>query len=263
MRDVTNWYLSVEPFREPLSQWLSRLTEDKAWREFAIREVVEYFGLPALYIKRDDLEQVDEAAVLGKLPPFEREPSKSKSDKFIFKSLADRDQAKLELGKANVRYRAGRTLVPFRLTGNLDWGLAAPEIEGLSGLTFWVWPESLWAPILFTAAVLASRGQPISDWKQWWCSKDSQVNQFIGEDNLFFMVWLKWPCSWACKASRWLPIHRKANCNFPKSSPTITCCSWIKRPVAAVKLNRPARENYWTGTHPIKSACTSSAWVWD
>ncbi len=186
MRDVTNWYLSVEAFREPLDAWLARLGASQAWREFAIREVQEYFGLPALYIKRDELENVDEAAVLAKLPPHEREPSKSKSDKFVFKTLKDRDTAKAELGKLNIRYRAGRTLVPFRLTGNLDWGLAAPEIDGLSGLTFWVWPESLWAPISFTAAVLASRGQPIEDWKKWWCSKDAQVNQFIGEDNLFF-----------------------------------------------------------------------------
>lgn len=186
MRDVTNWYLSVEPFRGPLMEWLGRLAEQQAWREFAIREVLEYFGLPALYIKRDDLEQVDEEAVLAKLPAFQRESGKSKSDKFIFNSLAERDTAKAELGKMNVRYRAGRTLVPFRLTGNLQWGLAAPELDGLSGLTFWVWPESLWAPISFTASVLARRGEPLTDWQQWWCSRDSQVNQFIGEDNLFF-----------------------------------------------------------------------------
>ncbi len=61
MRDVTNWYLSVEAFREPLDAWLARLGASQAWREFAIREVQEYFGLPALYIKRDELENVDEA----------------------------------------------------------------------------------------------------------------------------------------------------------------------------------------------------------
>ncbi|MGN6546204.1 MAG: class I tRNA ligase family protein [Aureliella sp.] len=186
MRDVTNWYLNVEKFRDALTQWLDRLDQSQAWREFAIREVREYFGLPALYIKRDDLEQVDEAALVASLPPHEREPSRSKSDKFIFKTLADRDRAKAELGKQNVRYRAGRTLVPFRLTGNLDWGLPAPVIDGLEGLTFWVWPESLWAPISFTASCLAQTGRPASDWKYWWSSKDAQVNQFIGEDNLFF-----------------------------------------------------------------------------
>lgn len=186
MRDVTNWYLSLETFREALMEWIGDLTQKQAWRDFAIREVLEYFGLPALYIKRDDLEQVDEADVLAALPAHERESGRSKSDKFIFKNLRDRDAAKAVLGRLNIRYRAGKTLVPFRLTGNLEWGLDAPEIESLSGLTFWVWPESLWAPISFTAAVLASRGQPASDWTQWWSSKEARVNQFIGEDNLFF-----------------------------------------------------------------------------
>ena len=186
MHDVTNWYLSVEPFREALLQWLRGLSEKQAWRDFAIREVLEYFGLPALYIKRDDLEDIDEADLLARLPAHERESGRSKSDKFIFKTLRDRDTAKAQLGQLNIRYRAGRTLVPFRLTGNLDWGLPAPEIESLSGLTFWVWPESLWAPISFTAAVLAQQGQDSSQWTRWWSSKDAQVNQFIGEDNLFF-----------------------------------------------------------------------------
>ncbi len=186
MRDVTNWYLNVEPFREALTRWLDGLAQEQAWREFAIREVQEYFGLPALYIKRDDLEQVDEAAVLASLPPHQREASKSKSDKFIFNSLAERDEAKAALAKHNLRYRAGRTLVPFRLTGNLDWGLSAPEIEGLQGLTFWVWPESLWAPISFTSTILQQGGRAQDAWQQWWSSKDCQVNQFIGEDNLYF-----------------------------------------------------------------------------
>lgn len=186
MRDVTNWYLSVEQFRDTLVQWLDGLKAKQAWREFAIREVYEYFGLPALYIKREDLEECEKTDSLAQLPAHQRELGKAKSDKLIFNSLADRDVAKSVLGRLNVRYRAGRTLVPFRLTGNLEWGLAAPEIEGLKGLTFWVWPESLWAPISFTAAVLASRGEPASNWQNWWCSKDSEVNQFIGEDNLFF-----------------------------------------------------------------------------
>jgi methionyl-tRNA synthetase len=53
-------------------------------------------------------------------------------------------------------------------------------------LTFWVWPESLWAPISFTAARLAQLNRPTSNWTQWWCSKDAKVFQVIGEDNLFF-----------------------------------------------------------------------------
>jgi len=53
-----------------------------------------------------------------------------------------------------IRYRTGKTLVPFRLTGNIEWGVPAPALGGLDDLTVWVWPESLWAPISFTMAYL-------------------------------------------------------------------------------------------------------------
>jgi methionyl-tRNA synthetase len=76
--------------------------------------------------------------------------------------------------------------VPFRLTGNVEWGLPAPELEECRGLTFWVWPESLWAPISCTAAYLQQTGRSKDDWPEWWCSADAGVYQFIGEDNVFF-----------------------------------------------------------------------------
>jgi methionyl-tRNA synthetase len=76
--------------------------------------------------------------------------------------------------------------VPFRLTGNIEWGVPAPALEGLDNLTVWVWPESLWAPISFTQAYLESQHKDINIWKDWWCSKEAQVYQFIGEDNVYF-----------------------------------------------------------------------------
>ncbi|MCL2742092.1 MAG: class I tRNA ligase family protein, partial [Oscillospiraceae bacterium] len=56
--------------------------------------------------------------------------------------------------------------------------------DGLSGRTFWVWPESLWAPISFTKACLEERGG--GSWEDWWCDPDSKVYQFIGEDCIYF-----------------------------------------------------------------------------
>jgi len=77
------------------------------------------------------------------------------------------------------------TAVPFRFTGNIEWGVPAPSIEGISGLTFWVWPESLWAPISFTKTYLEQTGKGEDSWKDWWCSSEAQVYQFIGEDNIY------------------------------------------------------------------------------
>ena len=65
--------------------------------------------------------------------------------------------------------------------------MPAPDFEQTGEkLTVWVWPESLWAPISFTQTYLEKQGRDRSEWKDYWCSKDSTVYQFIGQDNIYF-----------------------------------------------------------------------------
>jgi methionyl-tRNA synthetase len=65
--------------------------------------------------------------------------------------------------------------------------LSAPALEpNEEPSTVWVWPESLWAPISFTQAYLEQTGRDTSEWKNYWCSDESEVYQFIGEDNIYF-----------------------------------------------------------------------------
>jgi methionyl-tRNA synthetase len=189
MRDVTNWYVPLDKFADALRPWLKSQGDAGEWRDFAVSTVLEYFEPPAIHVNRQQLEAPEAAAVLAELPPHERieGAAKTASDKFVFRSLEDMDAAAALLGKARVKYRTGKTLVPFRLTGNLEWSLPAPTIDGLAGLTFWVWPESLWAPISFVSAHLQTkRGGKPDSWRQWWCTPDAKLYQFIGEDNLFF-----------------------------------------------------------------------------
>ena len=75
------------------------------------------------------------------------EEKKKPSFTIEFKKLSDCDEACKILTENGIRYRTGKTLVPFRLTGNIEWGVPAPVMDGEKGLTVWVWPESLWAPI--------------------------------------------------------------------------------------------------------------------
>ena len=49
-----------------------------------------------------------------------------------------------------------------------------------------MWPESLWAPISFTRTYLKNKGFDENEWKKYWCDKDAEVYQFMGEDNLYF-----------------------------------------------------------------------------
>ena len=184
MWDVTNWYLRLAQFRPVLESWLERLKKAGNWRPFVVSTITEQFEPPTMHITRDQMESL--ATIADQLPPHDQREGRAKSVQLIFSRLEDMEAAKHILGARAIRYRTGKTLVPFRLTGDLEWGLAAPDLDGLTGQTFWVWPESLWAPISFTAAHLEAQGGKTDDWRRWWCARDAAVYQFIGEDNIFF-----------------------------------------------------------------------------
>ncbi|HEX2945773.1 MAG TPA: class I tRNA ligase family protein [Clostridia bacterium] len=185
MRDVTNWYFRLDKFHDLVRKWVETLENRPGTREFVVKSIKEFLEPPVVFIKRDQSEAF--SVVSDKLPHFsiideERKPSFS----LVFDNLEDRENACAILSAESVRYRTGKTLVPFRLTGNIEWGVPAPALEDLENLTIWVWPESLWAPISFTMTYLEEQGQEGDSWKNWWCSSEAGVYQFIGEDNVYF-----------------------------------------------------------------------------
>ena len=184
MRDAVNWYIDLPSFRPQLEQWLESMKASPACRTFVATSIAEFFEPPSVYITTKQLEALDE--VVEQLPAHTREEGKSNSVRLVFNDLTTRESACSTLTANSIHYRKGKTLVPFRLTGNTEWGLPAPSLDGEQGLTFWVWPESLWAPISFTATVIERAGKRLDDWKDWWCSRESRVYQFIGEDNVYF-----------------------------------------------------------------------------
>jgi methionyl-tRNA synthetase len=182
---VTNWYFKLEDFQMLLQEWVDYLKQLPNTRPMLTNILQEFLKPPVIYVKKEFQEEVD--ALRGQLPNFKiEEEEKKTSFEMVFDNLEDREKACGLLAENNIRYRTGKTLVPFRLTGNVEWGVPAPEKEGIGGLTFWVWPESLWAPISFTKTYLEQQEMGEQDWKKWWCSPDTQVYQFIGEDNIYF-----------------------------------------------------------------------------
>ncbi|NLU35439.1 MAG: class I tRNA ligase family protein [Clostridiales bacterium] len=185
LKDVTNWYFKLEEFQPLLQEWVDYLKTLPNTRPMLTNILEEFLKPPVIYVKKEFEEQVE--ALKGRMPKFTLvEEEKKTSFEMVFESLEDREQACEILSENEIQYRTGKTLVPFRLTGNVEWGVPAPEKDGVKGLTFWVWPESLWAPISFTKTYLEMQGRDPEEWKDWWCSQDAQVFQFIGEDNIYF-----------------------------------------------------------------------------
>ncbi|MCL2031209.1 MAG: class I tRNA ligase family protein [Oscillospiraceae bacterium] len=177
---VSNWFFDLPSFAARLEDMMRDWENDPACRKSLIAIAREFLRKPSVYVKR---ELVEEIKGLPGMPPFtvaeeENKPSWALS----FAGLDDRARAVAVLAENGIRYRTGKTLVPFRLSGNIPWGIPVPEAEDVSGLTFWVWPESLWAPVSFTKAYLGGG----EDWERWWKSDEARVYQFIGEDNIVF-----------------------------------------------------------------------------
>lgn len=185
MREVTNWYFDLEKFHELLSKWVDEFSNRPSTRNFVVKSIGEFLEPPRIYVKKEQLNSIH--SLRSALPKHSLNDEENKSSVILtFENLEERQNACELLAKHSVRYRTGKTLVPFRLTGNIEWGVPAPSMEGSDGLTVWVWPESLWAPISFTKAYLEKLNGNADDWKDWWCSEESKIYQFIGEDNVYF-----------------------------------------------------------------------------
>lgn len=185
LRKIENWYFNLQNYTDILKEWIEKLEKETPTREFVTKEIKEFLKKPEIYIKKDFM--TDFGKISEKLPPFTQVEDKSKASfVIIFENLTDREKACEVLAENSIRYRTGKTLVPFRLSGNISWGVPVPEKDGLGGLTFYVWPESLWAPISFTRTYLKNIGKPEDEWKKYWCEKDAKVYQVLGEDNVYF-----------------------------------------------------------------------------
>lgn len=190
LKPINNWYFDMAKYNGGITSWLESIAKDKRTRGFVVKELKEFLKKPEIYILRREQTELWEQ-VKDKLPPFvvTEDLANKPSFTITFDTLDDREVACDILAQNKLRFRTGKTLVPFRITGNIEWGVKTPKIEDMGDLTFYCWPESLWAPISFTKAYLneASESSVASkDWKDWWNSEDAEVYQFLGEDNMYF-----------------------------------------------------------------------------
>ena len=180
---VKNWFFDLPAYEKRIATAVESWESDPACRRTLLTVIGEFMKKPSVYVKK---ELVDTIRSWPDMPPFSYTEEEQKSSwELVFDSLETRAAAVAVLASHGIRYRSGKCLVPFRLSGNVDWGVPVPDIEGVEGLTFWVWPESLWAPISFTKAALGD-GVDGLQWEKWWKSDVAKVYQFIGEDNIYF-----------------------------------------------------------------------------
>ncbi|MDO5043768.1 MAG: class I tRNA ligase family protein, partial [Coriobacteriia bacterium] len=192
MREVANFYFNLPKYNEFIAQHISHSKDNPQIRALVTQTAEEFLQAPIIFIKNELIDTYQ--SIADSLPEHSfREAQKGKqSFEIEFSSYVERDKARDILSAHNIRFRTGKTILPFRLTGNIEWGVPAPELEGITDLTIWVWPESLWAPISFTQTLLQADMEQEThryasdDWKDWWADDEAKIYQFIGQDNIYF-----------------------------------------------------------------------------
>lgn len=138
-----------------MQNFAAQLQADQNIRDVVSNDINEFLADPVIYIKNDFFESYKNCE--ENLPSHKFIPAEGNKQSFTvaFETIYDRDMAREVLTAAGIRFRTGKTLVPFRLTGNAKWGIKSINFDGQSDdLTVWCWPESLWAPISFSIAAL-------------------------------------------------------------------------------------------------------------
>ncbi len=186
MRPVNNWYFDLPSYGTFLKQQVAELEADEEVRSVVPQTIAEFLGAPIVFVKNELF--ADYEAIVADLPPHTMREAEGNKQSFSleFDSVQAREQACAKLSAAGIRFRTSKTLVPFRITGNIEWGVKAPVLDDVHDLTVWCWPESLWAPISFTIACNDALGLPRGTWRDFWCDDAAKVYQFIGQDNLYF-----------------------------------------------------------------------------
>ena len=244
LRPVENWYFDLPAFRDELVALADAWDEDPQVRSIVSKTVRESLAEPVIYIQNKFREAFDEAA--SQLPAHTLAEPEGNQQSFsvAFANWEDRDAARGVLESAGVRFRTGKTLLPFRITGNIDWGVAAPDLEDVTGLTVWCWPESLWAPISFSRTVIEhdEAGRYSShDWHDWWCADDAQVFQFIGQDNIYFYC-VAQPAMWEALGWGLFQDTPVANYHILFMNKKASSSGAIKPPMAAELLDHYTAE---------------------
>lgn len=244
LRPVDNWYFELPAFREQLEELADAWDADPQVRDIVTKTVRESLVDPVIYIQNGYRAAFDEAAATLPAHTLSEPQGNQSSFSVAFEDWEDRDRARGVLEAAGIRFRTGKTLLPFRITGNIDWGVPAPDLEDVSGLTVWVWPESLWAPISFTQTVLAEAAPgrySSTDWRDWWCADDARVYQFIGQDNIYFYC-VAQPALWDALDWGLFQDTPVANHHILFMNKKASSSGAIKPPMAAELLERYTAE---------------------
>jgi methionyl-tRNA synthetase len=184
MRETAHLYLDMWAVSETLRMWLE--SKQKTWRPSVLANVLDKV-MPCLRFASEHEPRYKE--LKATLPKHKSKYSAGKQVVLQFGSKAELETAQKLLDDEGFATALVDEWGHRSITRDIAWGIPVPDLDpDLKGKTLYVWPDSLIAPIAFTQVALEKKHLPTEQWKDFWQSPDARINQFLGQDNVFFYV---------------------------------------------------------------------------
>lgn len=183
LRLTDHWFLNMWKVTDELNTWLEG--RKRTWRKFALTEAQGTVA-PSIYFSQDQEETYK--SVKADLPKHKSRYSSGRQIVAQFANTADLEQAKGLLQTHGIEAKNYDAWAFRAITRDVKWGIPLPEeIDAkMKDKTFYVWPESLIAPISFSEVGLKESGRSDQSIKDYWNNPNGKIAQFIGVDNVFF-----------------------------------------------------------------------------
>lgn len=183
LKDTLHWWLDMWKSSETLLAWVKG--KERTWRKAMFNEVYRTL-VPS--ISFDNVHEEKYKAQKATLPKHKSSYGAGKQIVVTFENKADLAKGQESLLADGVTSRLVDGWAHRAITRDVSWGMPLPKEFGAEAKdkTFYVWPESLIAPISFSKLALHKRGLGKDEYKKYWCDPEAKVYQFLGQDNVYF-----------------------------------------------------------------------------
>ncbi len=183
LRPTDHWFLDMWQVGDELNTWLEG--KKKTWRKFALTEAQGTVA-PSIEFSQDQEDLYKE--VKESLPKHKSRYSSGRMIVAQFANLSELEIGKNLLIDKGIKAKNHDGWAYRAITRDVKWGIPLPpEIDAnMKDKSFYVWPESLVAPIGFSKVGLEQSNRSSQSYKDYWCNPKGRIAQFIGVDNIFF-----------------------------------------------------------------------------
>lgn len=183
LKDTTHWWLDLWKVGDELKTWIE--SKKKNWRAGVFKQALDTVT-PAFQFSNTYEARYKE--LKAELPSHKSRYAPGKKVVVLCESKADMKKAFDQLKLEGMDCEVLNAWALRSISRDVAWGIPMPEDldPEMKDKTFYVWPESLIAPIAFTKVALKAKGRDPNESESFWCNPEAKIYQFIGQDNIYF-----------------------------------------------------------------------------